>query len=280
LRAEVLHRCTPALPIVKPDAIREVVTLHDLAILRHPERFRRWHRHAQQRRMPLLRRAARIICDSRFTADEAMTLLGLPAERLEVIYLGQGLEPLRADDAPVPATGSLPERFFLFVGSLEPGKNLELLKRAYAAADNQGAELPPLVIVGIRWLGVSREGRPDRRWHYLGYQPDAVLAALYRRALALLFPSRYEGFGLPVLEAMAAGCPVVCSRMASLPEVGGDAPFYVEQTATAYLAAMLEIARDDRTRQDLSRRGLAQAARFSWRLCAEQTTAVYRAVLQ
>src|SRR5205823_6706332 len=117
----------------------------------------------------------------------------------------------------------------------EPGKNLALLKETYLLAAAKGIDLPPLLIIGARWEGVAREGRPPKNWHYLGHQSDEVLAWFYDHALALLFPSKYEGFGFPVLEAMSRGCPVVCSKVASIPEVGGDAAWYAGMDATSYL---------------------------------------------
>jgi len=275
---QLLHRTTPSLPIGKPGNVREIVTLHDLSILRFPERFRRWQRWADARRLSLLFRADRIICDSRFTADEAIKLLGLQASRLEVIPLGHDFDHSDTGTAPAIPGCVLPAAFFLFVGSLEPGKNLALLKHVYAEANERGDPLPALVIVGSRWPGVANEGAADRGWCYLGYQPDSVLAWLYHHALALVFPSRYEGFGLPVLEAMAMGCPVICSRVASLEEVGGGSPLYSEMTAGAYGSAMRRISDDEALRKDLSLQGLTRARKFSWRECAAQTVEVYRTV--
>ena len=274
-RTDLLHRCTPSCPISKPRKVREVVTLHDLAILRYPERFRPWHRQADIRRLSLLPRADRIICDSQFTADEAISLLGLSASRIAIIPLGHDFDPLEEGTDPGVSRDLLHNGFFLFVGSLEPGKNLSLLREVYANANAQGRPLPPLVIVGTRWAGVPTEGAPDQRWHYLGRQPDTVLAWLYRKALALVFPSKYEGFGLPVLEAMAMGCPVICSRVASLGEVGGDCCLYAHMDAGSYADAMARIQTDDSLRLDLARRGKMRASLFSWRTCASQTLDVY-----
>jgi len=266
-------------PLIRPpQGIREIVTLHDLAILRQPERFRRWHRASGRRRLQNLHRADRIICISRFTADEAMALLNLPAAKLTVIHNGCDFHP---DESPaeIKPGFNIPSDFFLFVGSLEPGKNLALLKEAYALAEAERQLLPPLLIVGARWEGVGNEGAPPRDWHYLGRQPDEALVYLYRRATALVFPSKYEGFGLPVAEAMALGCPVICSPVASLPEIGGDAAMFTDMTPAAYLHAMLRLGREGGLRAELVEKGFMQAAKFSWKKCAGEVLEIYRSAL-
>lgn len=209
-----------------------------------------------------------------------MGLLGIPSRKLEVIYCGSDFhadQPAVVEQAP---PGSVPDCFFVYVGSLEPGKNLALLREAYRLADARGIALPPLLIVGARWEGVASEGAPPKDWVYLGRQPDAVLVYLLKRARALLFPSKYEGFGLPVLEAMTLGCPVVCSRVASLPEVGGEAVDYRELTPEAYLQGMQQMLTQDEWRRELSQRGRAQARPFTWQRCAEQTADLYREVCE
>jgi alpha-1,3-rhamnosyl/mannosyltransferase len=275
---QLLH--APAGPLIRPPhGIKEVVTLLDLAILRHPERFRLWHRTSSRFRLQNLRRADQIICISRFTADEAMTLLNLPTAKLAVIHCGCDFHP---DEPPPPEAKpgfDVPADFFLFVGSLEPGKNLALLKEVYALAAAEKRALPALLIVGARWEGVGNEGAPPKGWHYLGRQSDDILVYLYRRALALVFPSKYEGFGLPVAEAMSLGCPVICSPVASLPEVGGDAAMFTDMTPAAYLQTMLRLSRDSGLRVEMIEKGRAQATRFSWKKCAGEVLDAYRAAL-
>ena len=259
--------------------LREVITLYDLAFLVHPERFRRWHRWAARQSLHRLSKAGTLLCISRFTADEAMRLLGIPARKLQVVYLGSTLENTPSTPLPAESSLELPPEFFLFVGSLEPGKNLSLLKEAYEISQHSGHSLPPLLVVGARWDGVGTEGPPPHGWQYLGHQPDAVLAMLFRHALALVFPSKYEGFGLPVLEAMSLGCPVICSPVSSLPEVGGNAVHYAKLDRDEYAAAMRRVLRDSGLRSDLAKAGLARSRLFSWKKCAEETHAVYKSVL-
>jgi glycosyltransferase involved in cell wall biosynthesis len=254
--------------------VARVATVHDAAVLRFPERFRPWQRRSVLQALAAARSCDRVIAISRFTADELVALAGFDPGKIEVVYNGADFGP----DAPEssPSIPGLPDRFFLFVGSLEPGKNLALLRQVYERAKATGKELPPLLIVGARWTGVAGEGPPPREWRYLGHLPDAELVWLYRRALALVFPSKYEGFGLPLVEAMVLGCPVICSPVASLPEVGGEAVRYASPTAEGYLEALLELERDAPLRTAMGERGRRQVGRFSWTRCAEETMDVYR----
>ncbi len=274
---DVFH--SPAGWLIKPPTgIPHVVTLADLALIRHPERYRPWLRHMGRRRLDNIRQANRIICISEFTANEAMNLLDLSARSIEVIHCGCDFHK----DAPrfdaIKPSRDFPTEYLLFVGSLEPGKNLTLLHEMYRLANHNGLALPPLVIVGARWQGVAHEGPPPPDWHYFGHIPDPELVWLYRHARALLFPSKYEGFGFPIAEAMALDCPVICSRVASLPEVGGDAALYAGLNASDYLKAVERICKDSSLREDLISRGRNQAKKFSWRECAEKTAIVYESI--
>ena len=277
LRADLLHG--PAGSATAASCIKNVVTLHDLAVLRHPERFRRWQRVRGRRNIRHLAKADRVICISRFTADEAMKLTALPASKITVVYNGGDFHADGERVAECCPETHIPEQFFLFVGSLEPGKNLALLREVYRLAEDRGVEMPALVIVGVRWQGVGSEGQPPAGWIYLGGQPDEVLVYLYRRAVALVFPTKYEGFGLPVAEAMTLGCPVICSAVASLPEVAGDAALYAEQQPTCYLDAMTTLLKDASAREQMRAQGIMQAKQFSWARCAAETSEVYRAAL-
>ncbi len=277
-RADLLHSTVSCL-IPAAEELRQVLTIHDLAFLRFPNRFRRWQRHSWGQMLKRIPAVDRIICISRFTADEVMRLLDLPASRLAVVYNGCDFHP----DEPAPVESqpgcAVPPEFFLFVGSLEPGKNLALLKDVYALAESRGITLPPLLVVGARWEGVASEGKPPHAWQYLGRQPDAVLVYLYRRATALVFPSKYEGFGLPICEAMALGCPVLCSPVASLPEVAGRAALFCDMKPEAYLEGLQDLTRRPELRSSLIEHGRRQAGAFSWRKCARETKAAYESVL-
>jgi glycosyltransferase involved in cell wall biosynthesis len=271
LNPDILHSLSGFF-VQPPARVKNVVTLHDLAPIRFPERFRTWQRMARKWRFPALHKVDAIICVSQFTADEAMKLLGLSADKLHVVHSGIDAGETKAVQEPEL---DLPDEFFLFVGSLEPGKNLTLLRDTYLTAEKESGPLPPLLIVGARWEGVARESKPPSNWRYLGRQPDQVLLYLYQRARALVFPSKYEGFGFPVLEAQANNCPVICSRVASLPEIGGDGALYVDQTPTGYLHGMRRILSDDHLRQQIVEAGRGNCAQFSWKKCAAETANIY-----
>lgn len=275
---QIVHSTAGGL-IHVPPGLPEVVTLHDLALIRHPQRYRPWQLWTGKRRYPRLHRARSIICVSRFTAKEAAELLGLSPSVMRVVYHGCDFGARHPNPRALPSGMAVPAEFFLFVGSLEPGKNLALLRQTYQLAAQNGVLLPDLVIVGTRWPGVGTEGPPPANWHYLGRQDDAILAGLYRRAIALLFPSKYEGFGFPILEAMSQDCPVICSRVASLPEVGGEAACYADLTPSAYLEAMRVLWRQPISRMRWIELGRQQCRRFTWRSCAEATLNVYREVM-
>lgn len=263
--------------VAAPRGAPKIVTLHDLEMFHTPDRFRWWTR----RRFPLdvaaYRKADRLICVSRATADDALKFLGCPSSRLHVVPLGSHFSAGSPERAPAFA---LPPEFFLFVSALEPGKNLKLLNETYHLAGREGVRLPPLLIVGERVEGVAHEGAAPPGWHYTGHLSDEELAYLYRRSLALLAPTRYEGFGLPVLEAMTLGTAVICSPVSSLPEVGGEVPFYAGQNPGDYLTQMRRLVQEPRLRQDRIAAGLARAATFSWPRCARETLEIYRSALR
>lgn len=167
--------------------------------------------------------------------------------------------------------------FFLFVGTLEPGKNLQLLRDTYSLALDNDIHLPPLIVVGVRREGVQAESPAPAlsSWIYTGRIPDNQLAWLYAHAKALLFPSIYEGFGIPIVEAMILKCPVICSRTSSLPEVANDAALYAELNPASFLAAIQLILKNQILRQELVDAGKSRAANFSWMKNARQILDLY-----
>jgi glycosyltransferase involved in cell wall biosynthesis len=258
---DLLH-CPTYYGPVRP-RLPTVVTVHDLAVLRHPEAFPRWTRAYVPRVVPRVLGAARcVIAVSEFTASELEALLGVPREKIRVVP--NGVDGSFTTEGP-GAEGA----YVLAVGTLEPRKNLA---RAIEAAAITGVELR---VVGARGWGGVAAGGPGVRW--LGEVDDVELARQYRGALCVVYPSLYEGFGLPVLEAMACGVAVVTTRGGATEEVAGGAAVLVDVRDPAALAAGIDeaIAR----RAELRERGLARARTFSWDATAAGTLAVYEEAL-
>src|SRR6476661_3970165 len=236
------------------------VTVHDLAVFRHPDAFNRWTRTYSPRVVPrVLAAARRIIAVSEFTRRELAELLNVPGEKIRVV-------PNGIDDEFTPEGPAADGEYVLAVGTLEPRKNLPRLVEAAKRNDLE------LRIVGARgWGGVEVAGNGVR---WLGEVSDAELARLYRGALCVAYPSVYEGFGIPVLEAMACGAPVVTSRGTAMEEVAGGAAVLVDPTDPAELAAGIDRAAAQR--DTLVARGLERARAFRWDAIADATVGVYR----
>ena len=258
-------------PLLTPSHVKTVFTLHDLSVFRFPQY------HPRERvlycRIFLSRRCQNVsqfLTVSNFSRAEMKTLLHIPNEKTRVIYEGfdaPTFYPRSSKEVGVfLCARCLPEKYFLFVGTGDPRKNMNIIPEAL---DRAGIDVP-LVVAG--WSGWAGKNVRENVL-FLGYVEDDALACLYSGAMALIFPSRYEGFGLPILEAMACGCPVVTTREASMPEVaGGAAPYMKDPDDTEGLAAMLkELSASPVIRRQWAEKGLAQARRFSWRNTAETT---------
>ena len=260
-RADVLHCPTFRAPV--RTHVPLIVTFHDLAVLRHPETFNRWTRSYSRHALPRVARAARrLIAVSEFTKRELLDLLDVPAEKVRVIPNAVGPQFSAEGEAE-------PGDYVLAVSTLEPRKNLPRLVEAYRRAGLNG--MPLLVAGAAGWGGVSVEG-DGVRW--LGEVGDEQLARLYRGARAVAYVSLYEGFGLPVLEAMACGAPVVAARNEALEEVSAGAAVLVDPLDPDAIAAGLHEAID--RREELRPLGLARARAYDWHEVARQTVAVYR----
>ncbi len=265
-----------------------VITVHDLSAL-SLARHHTWRNRlfTVPQMLLSLRRARVLIVVSRATARDLAALPGIDAERIRVIYEAPspGLAPAepRAVDELVRRLG-LPPRFLLYVGALEPRKNIVTLVRALGRLRAGGDEETRLVLAGAQgWKNadVSQEVRRlglDDRVTFAGYVAAEDLPALYGAATAFVYPSLFEGFGLPPLEAMACGTPVVCSDSSSLPEVVGEAALTVAPSSVDELAAALRRVLDDAVlRATLREAGLARARLFSWERAARETLAAYHA---
>ena len=264
-----------------------VVTIHDVSYERHPEWYpyrRDWLRRAFYRRSA--KAATRVLTDSEFSASEIAAAYRIPSDRISVAPLGVAATFAPADpDVPhdLPAGVSTP--FLLHVGDLHERRNLPMLVDAVLEARRHfgGAAALSLVLAGVdRGVGdglcaiAAEAGAPDAVVR-LGAVEDDRLQTLYHAATALVYPSFYEGFGLPVLEAMASGTPVIASRAASIPEVLGDAGVLLSpDDPAAWTAAILKIINDEAARNALRLRGLGRAATFTWARTARMTYSVYQ----
>jgi glycosyltransferase involved in cell wall biosynthesis len=256
--ADLLHCPTYRGPV--RSALPLVVTVHDLGVLRHPRAFNRWSRLYGPRVVPrVLAAARRVIAVSEFTKRELIELLQVPEDKIRVVP--NGVDGTFTPDGPAEEG-----EYVLAVGTLEPRKNLP---RLVEATRRSGVELR---VVGARGWGGVEVGGDGVRW--LGEVSDSELAQLYRGARCVAYPSLYEGFGIPVLEAMACGAPVVTSRGTAMEEVADGAAVLVDPNDPAELAAGIDRATAER--DVLVARGLERARAFRWDAVAEATVAVYR----
>jgi glycosyltransferase involved in cell wall biosynthesis len=292
LRTDVYHGPAVFLPLIKL-GYRTVVTIHDLVSFLFPETVpRKYSLYMRLMTRLAVRAADHIIAVSEATKADLHRILGVPEGRVTVIH--EAAAPEFATPPPPAAVTGVLERYriippyCLFVGNLEPRKNLARLIEAFALMATRapaGGTAPQLVLAGTRaWLysgilgAVAARGVTDRVV-FTGYVPPADLPALYAGAACFVFPSVYEGFGLPVLEAMAAGAPVVASRVGAIPEVAGDAAVLVDASQPALLAEAIEAVLADRSlRARLVERGRTRARSFSWEATARRTLAVYEEV--
>jgi glycosyltransferase involved in cell wall biosynthesis len=269
---------------------RSVFTLHDTAYLHYPEYYLPRNRIFLRIMVPrFLRRAERVIVVSEHTRGDAIRFYDLDPERIDVIPEGVDTRFTQdVDPRTMPAVRKkygLPERFILHVGTIQPRKNLTTLVEAFGAVRRRHPDVG-LVIAGAKgWLFEEffdhlRRSGLEAYVTLTGQVPDQDLPGLYRAAEIFAYPSVYEGFGLPPLEAMACGVPVACSNAASLPEVVGDAGLLLPpRDVGAWVSALDRLLGDPQLRADLSAKGLARARRFSWDTAAERTLEVYRSVM-
>lgn len=268
---------------------RSVVTIHDISVFKLPDCHREDRVKFLRKETALaLRRAAAVITVSEFSKREIMAQFNWPAERIYVTPLASaGIFYPRPDTELTPLlkpSRLLPGGYCLYVGTVEPRKNLGVLLDAYERLPAYLRGLFPLVIAGHSgWnnralLDRIRRAAREGWLRYPGFVPDSLLPALFAGARLFVFPSFYEGFGLPVLEAMSSGVPVICADTASLPEVAGNAAAMFAPQDTERLASLIAMGLENREWRAAAREnGLRQAARFSWEACAELTLRAYAA---
>ena len=287
-RSDLLHVPGFDAPIWKRCPV--VLTVHDLIGILFPRNLPPVSRFYWAKWLPFsVRFADQIIADSEHTRQDIARLLKVDPARLTVIPLAAGsqYQPIEQSDIlqTVRRKHHLPDRFILFVSTLEPRKGIDTLLEALARLTPPQLDVQ-LVITGKRgWYTEHLFAQIERlqltpRVQLTDYLPDEDLPALYNCADVLAFPSRYEGFGLTVLEAMACGTPVVCSNSSSLPEVVGNAALLVSPNdAPALAQALQRVLTDAALRQQMKALGLQQAARFSWSRTAQETLAVYERIM-
>jgi glycosyltransferase involved in cell wall biosynthesis len=267
-----------------------VVTIHDLSFLLFPEYFSRTFGTYYRSIIPrIISQASAVITDSENSKADLIAHLGVVPEKITAIHLGVSPEfrkrIKKADLEAARLRLGLPKKFFLSVASLEPRKNLANLVKAYGVLPAEVKEEHKLVLVGAGnrifsdpALASVLSRLPAGSVITPGYIAEEDLSAVYRLSTALVFPSLYEGFGLPVLEAMAASTPVISSNRSSLPEVTGSAAALVDPESIEELAAAMELlAQDSGTRNLLIERGKKRAGMFTWKKTAEKTLEVLRA---
>lgn len=304
LKLDLLHAPANALPLFYHG--RAVVTVHDLAIYDHPDWFPSPYPgtlgFAERVIVPYsVKHARRVIAVSKQTKRDLQRIFRLPGRKIDVVYEGAEEPPAgafgEAADKTLKDLGLTRGKYFLYLGTVETRKNVPALVRAFVTAagrsGGRGLDLD-LIIAGKRgWnhdaalkamraanaqLGPGVGGR--ERVRYLGYLPAGKKPAVIAGAAAFVFPSLYEGFGLPVIEAMSLGVPVIASDRASLPEICGDAAILVNPEKEAAIAnAMLKLSAKPDLAVELGRRGAVRAAGFTWEKAARETLAVYRKAL-
>ena len=265
-----------------------VTTIHDFSFRLFPEAHPKDRlRYFSKNFLKNVRRSSAIITVSDHVMREAIDLLGIPAQVITPIHLGVNHDLFktypRDEQEMCRRELGLPERFILFVGTREPRKNLSRLVQAYAELPRLLQREFSLVLVGPRGWGETdlAGGRKlGTRVTVLQYVSPQKLALIYNLASALAYPSLYEGFGLPPLEAMACGCPVIVSRVASLPEVCADAAYYISPTDTQDIAdGINNVLCDNELRSSLVEKGFARAKLFAWEKTAKRTLEVFHQVL-
>ena len=268
-----------------------VVTIHDCIHLRFPQYLPNKAAHVYARAMMTVaaRRAARILTVSNASKDDILHFLGVPADKVEVIYNGLDLRlaapPTEEQIERVRDRFMLTSPFILYTGNIKPHKNVDRLIEAYAILRERGRTNVKLLIIGEE---ISRFPNLRRLVHrhqlhghvrFFGFVPDATLAVLYRLASVFVFPSLYEGFGLPPLEAMAAGVPVITSNVSSLPEVVGDAALLIDPLDPGAIAdAIARVLDDPALSADLVARGAERIKAFSWTRAVDRIRQVYAEV--
>lgn len=278
---DLIHGAAFSLPVMS--TLPSVVTIFDLSFIYFPELFPTFRRlYLQWATRVACKKATKIITISDASRQDIIRLFGISEEKIAVVYPGTRemfIPPQKETVEAFRKEKKLPARFVLHVGTLQPRKNLKRLVEAYHQANPKDVDL--VFAGGKGWFyeeifqTVQALGIEDRV-HFPGYVPDSDLSSWYAAADLLVFPSVYEGFGMPIVEAMSCGTPVMASNASAMPEAVGDAGVLFDPTNTAELAGTLEALLDNPDKLlEMSQRGLLQAQKFSWQKAGEETLAVY-----
>lgn len=283
---DVFHATYQRLP-TQEGVVPYIGTLHDVFFLSRPDMVSpQAHQRWSERYRDVARRSQLIMTVSEFSKHEIVSLLGVEPERVRVVHNGASVAYVPQQPGTVErvrACYQLSDRYLLFGGGSDPRKNVLGALHAFAAAVPRLPVDLCLAISGstgsleVAARGFAQQAGLGARVRFLGFVPDADYPALMSGSLLYFFPSLFEGFGLPALEAMACGTPVVTSSTTALPEVCGDAAVLVDPVdVSAMAAALIEVVEDARLREQLRERGLRRAQQFTWRHAAEQTRALYQ----
>jgi glycosyltransferase involved in cell wall biosynthesis len=288
-KIDLFHGTMAMLPL----AVRmpTVVTIYDLVLEKFPETMY-WKNWLSLKTLMKVsaRKASKIIAISENTKKDIIDYFGIDEEKIRVIYLGvdsQFSPQPDPNEADALAKYNLTDGYILSVGTLEPRKNFHRLINAYKMVASSGQKTPKLVIIGGHGWGneelgkLVRESGLDERVILAGYVPDEDIPVLYRNASVFVYPSLYEGFGLPPLEAMACGTPVITSNLSSIPEVVGDAAVLIDPYNTAEIAqAIASVLKNEGLRDSLRTSGLVRSKLFNWEKTARETHSLYLEVIE
>jgi glycosyltransferase involved in cell wall biosynthesis len=289
-RVDLFHAPHYVLPPLTP--CRSVVTIHDCIHLRFPQYLpsRLGYAYARSSMWVATHRSSRVLTVSEASKRDILKYFHIPEAKVDVIYNGIDERfwspPDAADVDRIRERYQLDGRFVLYAGNIKPHKNIERLIEAFHTLKQHGFDDVKLLIIGDEVSKYATLRRAVHRYklhkhvRFFGFVPDQTLAVLYRLAALFVFPSLYEGFGLPPLEAMASGTPVITSNVSSLPEVVGDAALLIDPYEPDAIAAAIErLLTDARLREDLRARGLKRAREFSWDQSVQRIRAIYYEVL-
>jgi len=266
-----------------------ILTVHDISFVRYPEAHPVDRVRALEKFPEALNDAAAIITDSNFTANELITYYSIDTERIIPIKLGVNKcyhpRSLQEVSSCLDRYNLVYQNYILVVGTLEPRKNLQLVIDAYRSLSIDIQSRYPLVIIGMKGWGIDKLMREQHKLissgklRLLGYVTSDDLSELYSGSKLFVYPSIYEGFGLPPLEAMASGVPVITTNCSSLPEIVGNAGVQIDQHNVHALCDVIEEILDDNVKTDkMIQRGILQAKSFSWEKCATSVVDVYKSI--